>query len=235
MTNIAKAARLLLLFAVLATASCLPGPAPEGPEPDYLSLADDRREAFVDAFLEGRWCEAEGLLELSTDNYLQMDLFCEAAYNMLLGWRLKKYVDISDPELLSRAREYRALGMGCPESEKLVFPEGRQDAPGKDRTYRRMLDEGDFDKVKAELSREENPIYASVYARKAAEAALEAEKESIAEELVELARSVDSRQGWVVFLRQDWLLKAAMTESPQERQTIRERIEYLDALIRPCE
>jgi hypothetical protein len=87
----------------------------------------------------------------------------------------------------------------------------------------------------AGLSREENPIYASVYARKAAEAALEAGLEQRAREFIELAHSVDSRQGWVVFLRQDWLIKSAMAETPQQRQTIRERIEYLDALIRPCE
>jgi len=228
----------LLALAVTAMGCATPAPQEDFPAPNYLGQALNQRADFVQAFLQGRWCEAENLLALSTENFLQLDRFCDAGYNYLLSWRLKAYVGLDEPEALDKARKMRNLGDGCAANPRLAIPEDGQVpeamVPEKDQAYRRLIAEQDFAAVVQALADEENELFASVYARKAAKAAMAASDAEAAHRLLEFALAVDSRLGWVVFLRQDWLLKAELADDDEERQTIMERIGYLDAFITPC-
>lgn len=228
-----------MFAAMLAAWGCAsPAPRDDFPAPNYLSIAQNQRNDFVQAFLQGRWCEAENLLALSTENYLQMDRFCDAAYNYLLSWRLNAYVGQDDPNALDKASKMRELGDGCTEHPRLAIPQGGQvpqeSVPEKDAGYRSMIQERDFEALARILGREDNELYASVYARKAARAAIQEGDAGSADRFAEMALAIDSRQGWVVFLRQDWLIKAELADSEKDKQTIFERIGYLDAFITPC-
>jgi hypothetical protein len=97
-----------------------------------------------------------------------------------------------------------------------------------------MIQAQDFEALAQAIGAEDNELYASVYARKAAQAAIQAGGAGQADRFAEMALAVDSKQGWVVFLRQDWLIKAELADSDKEKQTIFERIGYLDAFITPC-
>jgi hypothetical protein len=230
---------LISLALILFTGCTTPAPREDYPAPNYSDYAQNQRRDFVEAFLQGRWCEAENLLALSTENFLQLDRFCEAAYNYLLFWRLQAYIGKDDPEALRRAEEMKELGKGCPEHPRLVMPgDGEPPGgaiPGKDAAYRSLLDARDYEGLFDLLAAEDNELYASVYARKAARDALDRGDRRWADTFLELALAVDSDQGWVVFLRRDWRLKAELAESNEEKESIANRIKYLDEFITPCE
>lgn len=227
----------LLMLAAGISGCTSPAPKEDYPAPNYEEYAENQRRDFVESFLQGRWCEAENLLALSTENFLQLDRFCDAAYNYLLSWRLKAYIGEDDETALDRARQMRELGRGCSDYERLVFPVDGEIPPGrapKDAAYRELIEARDFQGLFDMLVAEDNELYASVYARKAAKAAVDAGRPDRAERFLDLARAVDSNQGWIVFLRRDWKLKGELARDPDEIENIKERIEYLDDFITPC-
>jgi len=230
----ALACGLLVLLA-----ACGPSPRPAYPPTGEIARAPLARRDFVDSFLQGRWCEAESLYAASRESYLRQDDFCGAAYNALLLWRLKAYVGIEYPAALEEASRLRELGFGCAGTAALADPSrpddpGQAGLPARDRELGALLAEGRLKELARRLAGEEDPLYASVYGRKAARAALGRGEKDTAREILEATRAVDARQGWVAFLREDWRLLAALARSGEEEATIARRIEHLDSLVRPC-
>jgi hypothetical protein len=229
--------RLALLVMICLTACASPGPRSPYPAPDTLRMAEPQRHEFVQLFLQGRWCEARGMFERSTESYLMQDDFCSAAQNNIVAWKLKQYIGISDPQLLEKAGLLLQTGMDCPDA--IVPDEGAEGFPSdtvtqKDREYRELLDDGRFDLLAARLRAERDQLYASVYGRKAARAASIAGQQEQAEQLVRQTRSLDAGQGWIVFLIQDWKMLHALTQDHAAKLEIQERIKQLQDLIQPC-
>ncbi|HDQ39888.1 MAG TPA: hypothetical protein ENN39_02505 [Desulfonatronum sp.] len=230
----------LTLFIVFCTLTC--ACAPSGarsvyPAPDILRMAEPQRHEFVQLFLQGRWCEARSMFERSTESYLMQDDFCSAAQNNIVAWKLKQYIGISDPQLLEKAGLLLQTGMDCPDA--ILPDQGAEGSPPdtvtqKDRGYRELLDDGRFDLLSARLRAERDQLYASVYGRKAARAASIAGQLEQAEQLVRQTRSLDARQGWIVFLIQDWKMLYALTQDQAAKVEIQERIEQLQDLLQPC-
>ena len=59
--------------------------------------------------------------------------------------------------------------------------------------------------------------------------------EDLAARFLHLAREVDGRQGWVVFLVRDWQGLLSLQENEKKKQEIKNRIDYLRSLISPGE
>ena len=224
-----------LVLLALLLAACGGKGAPY-PPPAELKLAPQERQEFVEAFLQGRWCEAEMLFSRSVDGYLRADDVCAAAYTHYLAYRLKSYAGEDDRAALDAARRYGAMGSRCPGLPGLPGEAVAPDAglSDKDRSYLDLLDAGDFSGLEKRLAAEPDALYASVYGRKAAGKALEAGQAARAVAFVDGARAVDARQGWVVFLVNDWTLKRELSSDPAEREAMAARIRELEKRIIPC-
>jgi hypothetical protein len=203
-----------------------------------LRLAEVQRHEFIQLFLQGRWCEARGMFELSLESYLYQDDFCGAANNHLIFWKLKQYVGIDTNSHLEFALELQSTGQQCPEPGLPVEKNQSVQAtvlPDKDAEYMALLSQEKFDLLFRLLARESDPLYASVYGRKAALAALNAGQPVKAKILVQQAQERDARQGWVVFLIEDWKIIHALTADTLLQREILFRIQHLQELIQPCQ
>jgi len=229
---------LILVTLILLLGGCVSsGPKQAYPPDERLRLAAAQRQAFVKAFLQGRWCEAESMFYASNEKYLHQDDFCAVAYNYELFWKLKGYLGLDAPGYMEKAREFRELGLDCPEAAP-AMPRGSAGGGGlpvHDRAYRVLLEERDFPGLYDRLSSEKNQLYASVYARKAALLAGESGEDRWAGRFAELARNLDAQRGWVVFLLEDWRLIEGLSRDAARKQAIRRRISRLQDLIRPCD
>lgn len=231
--------RLLLFsaFCLLMCACSVSGPRQAYPVPDTLRMADAQRHEFIHLFLQGRWCEAHNLFDRSMENFLFQDDFCAAAQNHVLFWKLKKYAGISGGQSLDQARALLQTGQHCPE---IVLPsehteDGEPDTlPEKDRAYRELLKNGQFETFIARLHSERDQLYASVYGRKAAQAALQSGNKRQAEAIIHQTRDLDAKQGWIVFLIQDWKILHELSRDNALKTKIQQRIEILHNLIQPC-
>ncbi len=219
-TLLAALAALGSLGACAPRASDLPYP----PQPDPAQEAVQRRD-FVDSFLQGRWCEARVLYEDAVDGAVRRDALCEAAATARLAARMKAYLGLPAPEEERAAKDYLRAGLDCP---------GFEAPPARDEALTALLAAGDWAGLLRAVRAEKDGLYASVYARKGALAALEAGHGEDALALVEAARAVDARQGWVAFLRQDWAIRLRLETDEDTRRAIRERIELLGSRIEPC-
>lgn len=243
---------LALLGALVATLwACGPSrPRSAYPTPDTLRMAEAQRHEFIQLFLQGRWCEAQGMFERSLEGYQLQDDFCSAARNHLIAWKLHQYLDLEADRHLEAARNLAGTGLACP---GLALPDA-DEAHGvriedhltpKDRAYRELLGQGAFTDLAARLRTEPDPLFASVYGRKAARAALDADQADRPDQarmLIHQTRELDARQGWVVFLIEDWSLALELApelalelgKAPEEARHIRNRIDHLRDLIQPC-
>ncbi|UZP68203.1 hypothetical protein N1030_04280 [Desulfovibrio mangrovi] len=236
---------LLACLIIVLTACGAPRSDKAYSEPDQLKQAPFGRSSFVDSFLQGNWCESEALFATSQENFLRQDMVCQAAYNYTLAWRLKQYVGLDDPELKRQAERYRRMGFDCPASTaqhplaSLLTAQGGQTAEeaisSRDTNYRHLLQTNDFAALKSRLEKEKDQLYASHYARKAALQAHAAGNTEVAYMFLGIARTNDSRLGWVVFLREDWRLAHLFTEDMALKQRIEERITELEQYIIPCD
>lgn len=226
---------LLTLLCLVVCACSVSGQRSAYPPPDTLRMAEPQRHEFVQLVLQGRWCEAGSLFEQSMENYLLQDDFCAAAQNHLLAWKLKKYINVSDEQHLEDARLLLRTGLDCPGLAMPGADDGLPDnlAP-RDRAYRTLIHQERFDALASLLQTEKDQLYASVYGRKAAQAAVRSGNTAQAEALLHQTRQLDARQGWIVFLIQDWQMLHALTRDPEESNAMRQRIERLQALIQPC-
>ncbi|SDB22903.1 hypothetical protein SAMN05660653_01119 [Desulfonatronum thiosulfatophilum] len=228
---------MLLLILGMPLLACGPsGPRSVYPPPDILRMADDQRHEFIQLFLQGRWCEAQSMFERSRESYLMQDDFCAAAQNELIAWKLKQYLDITAGEHLHAARELVHTGLECPE---LHLPgDWLEPQPpafsARDENYRQLMVQRNFSALANQLRNEPDPLYASVYGRKAALTALVDLNMEQARSLIMQTRDLDARQGWIVFLIEDWNIIHSLNLPHQNQQEILHRIERLQNLIQPC-
>lgn len=230
--------QLALVMLCLVAWGCAPSkPRSPYPPPDTLRMAEPQRHEFVQLFLQGRWCEAQGLFERSLEGYLMQDDFCAAAQNHILVWKLKQYININDDQHLEQADALLRTGRDCPE---LLLPSSDitgieiSDLPSRDRDYHALLDAGRFRALADRLQSERDQLYASVYGRKAALAAMQSGDIQSAQKIIEQTRLLDARQGWIVFLIQDWKIIYDMTRDSGRQTEIQSRIKALQELIQPC-
>lgn len=240
----------LCCLSCLALCACgSSGPRSPYPPPDTLAMAEPQRHEFLQLFLQGRWCESAAQFDRSTETFLLQDDFCAAARNHLLAWKLKRYIAINDDFHLEQARELMRTGLDCP---ALVLPAmDNQDItanslsgglagsalgnlPDKDRIYRDLLKGRRFEQLTSRLANEQDQLYASVYGRKAALAAMRSGQPDLAATVLNQTRDLDARQGWIVFLIRDWSLLYDLAPDEHSRQGILRRIERLQGLIQPC-
>lgn len=200
-------------------------------------MAEPQRHAFIQLFLQGRWCEAQGLFARSQESYLMQDDFCAAAQNHILAWKLHQYVGIDVDHHLDQARILLRTGHNCPHvvlADAGLQHEQPGNLPNKDRGYQDLLDSGRFETLVHRLNAERDQLYASVYGRKAARAAGLSGDTRAARMFLEQTRALDARQGWIVFLIEDWRILYDMTEDRNLRAEIANRMETLRNMIQPC-
>ncbi|MFP4658207.1 MAG: hypothetical protein ACLFMP_05930 [Desulfonatronovibrionaceae bacterium] len=198
--------------------------------PENIGRAPMQRQEFVTLFLRGWWGEAEAAFRMSVDNFISQDDFCSAARNYVLAHRLLKYAGGSDPGLLQKARDLQKTGQSCP---RVLDDSGHPVSSLKSREYSARLEE--LQKMEKILQKESDPLYVSVYARKAADRALNQGNRELAKRFLQMAREMDSKRGWVVFLIRDWEGLLALEDDREQKEEIKKRIDYLQALISPGE
>jgi hypothetical protein len=201
------------------------------PEPETGKVALDKRAEFVEAFLRGRWCEAQSLFKSSTLDFLRQDDFCAAAYNYQLAWRLTAYLNIADDTLKARAARLAELGLDCgagSDGLERGFV-GPQDGP-----WEQLVQQEKFEDLEAKVRSASDVLYASVYGRKGARAAMDRRRFDEAKRLLETVRRRDADQGWLLFIIEDWKLLEALETDPARQELIRQRIERLEQLVAPC-
>lgn len=201
------------------------------PEPEIGEVALDKRSEFVEAFLRGRWCEAQSLFKSSTVDFLRQDDFCAAAYNYQLAWRLTAYLNIPDDSLQARAERLAALGLDCGTGRDGLAQGfvGPQDAP-----WEQLVQEGRFEELEGKVRSEPDALYASVYGRKGARAAMDQGRIEAARDLLETVRRRDADLGWLLFIIEDWKLLQELETDFARKQLIQERINRLEQLVEPC-
>lgn len=232
---------LALLVAYFPTLwACGPSkPRSAYPPPDTLHMAEAQRHEFIQLFLQGRWCEAQGMFERSLESYQLQDDFCSAARNHLIAWKLHQYLNLEADHHLEAARNLAETGLVCPVLNLPGADATHEMQAGNhltptDRAYREMLEQGAFAALAARLHTESDPLFASVYGRKAAKAALKADQLKQARMLIQRTRELDARQGWIVFLIQDWNFILSLDPDPAEARHIQNRVDLLRGLIQPC-
>jgi hypothetical protein len=219
-----------LLGLLFFLSGCLGGKQEPYPLPENIRKAPVQRQEFAALFLRGWWGEAEAVFQLSVENFLSQDDFCSAARNYVLAHRLLRYAGYENPELLKKARDLENTGRRCPD---VLDESGAPVSAAKSREFNSRLD--DVQGMYAFLKKEQDPLYVSVYARKAAKKAAGKGLEDLAVRFLHLAREVDGRQGWVVFLARDWQGLLSLQENEKKKQEIKNRIDYLHSLISPGE
>ncbi|PTN38057.1 hypothetical protein [Desulfonatronum sp. SC1] len=239
--GLSRVASLMLIVMFFSSLwACGPSqPRSAYPPPDTLRMAEAQRHEFIQLFLQGRWCEAQGLFERSLESYHIQDDFCSAAQNHLIAWKLHQYLNLDADHHLSAARDQAGTGLDCP-GLNLPDLDAVHEVPAddhltpRDRTYRKMIDQGAFTALTAKLRAEPDPLFSSVYGRKAAKAALDADHPDQARTLIHQTRELDAEQGWIVFLIEDWSFILSLTPAPDEVRHIQNRIGLLRNLIQPC-
>ncbi len=235
-----RLASLLIVMFFSSLWACGPSqPRSAYPPPDTLRMAEAQRHEFIQLFLQGRWCEAQGVFERSLESYQFQDDFCSAARNHLIAWKLHQYLNLEADHHLKAARNLAESGLACPDLNLPGADAAHEMQAGDhltttDRAYREMLEQGAFDALAAKLRAESDPLFASVYGRKAAKAAVEADQLEQGLMLIHLTRELDARQGWIVFLIQDWNFILSLTPDPAKAHHIQNRVDLLRGLIQPC-
>jgi len=227
---------LLIFFLSLSLASCfVPVDKSNYQQPKELEFAPVQRQEFIDAFLQGKWCEARYLFGASVEKYLRQDDFCQVSKNYVLAWKLKRYAGDDDQALIDKARYYHRLAFNCKDLQLASLSKNVPETgySQRDALYRKLLEKNEFKALLSALKGEEDHLYASVYGRKSALAAIAAKKPPFARGLVEQTRALDARQGWIVFLREDWRILHQLAPDHQ-KEIIAERINALGKLIQPC-
>ncbi|TVQ97305.1 MAG: hypothetical protein EA399_13600 [Desulfovibrionales bacterium] len=235
---------LMVIGLILALLYSIPACGPSRPRsvyppPDILGMAETQRHEFIHLFLQGRWCEAQGMFERSVESYKLQDDFCGAAHNHLIAWKLHQYVHLEANHHLAAARELAGTGLSCP-ALHLPDPAADHSFADEDRLgasdldYRRLIDQGAFMTLSQRLRSERDPLFASVYGRKAAQAALDQGELESARDLLHQTRDLNAQQGWIVFLIADWNMLLEVTTEPERRHEIQRRIVLLQERIQPC-
>ncbi|MCP3939909.1 MAG: hypothetical protein GY710_00300 [Desulfobacteraceae bacterium] len=226
---------LTIIFVLIPVSCSFYTPRDTFSPPEDLKLAPIRRDEFVNAFLQGKWCDSLRLFNISNEYYLRKDDFCRVSRNYFLAWKLKRYIGIVDVELINKAQYYNDLGIDC--SDPLIltpgFEKNRNLFSKQDILYRKLITEHKFVNIQKKLTLEKDKIYASVYGRKAAESAIQENSFPEAKKLIKLTLAIDGEHGWIIFLIKDWKLYGQIAND-KEKKVITERIKRLKDLVRPC-
>ncbi|GAU09319.1 hypothetical protein [Desulfoplanes formicivorans] len=224
---------IVLVAVLLQGCSLGSGPKSLYPPPAALSQTASLRQDFIQEFLQGRWTTARSLFIQTCDNLLRQDDFCAVARMYVLAYKLHAYLGVTYPHLLDKAVDFSQQGLDCTlkthdRDALLVGP--------RDRTMQDLLDRSDWPTIYSYLKKLGDPLFVSVYARKAAgKAASSPDKDSAwANTFLKLAHDVDSRQGWVLFLIQDWKGQRSLEKDPVRQRFMDQRINSLLDLVSPC-
>ncbi len=201
------------------------------PPSPILTQAPSLRQNFLQAFLRGRWCRAQSLFLQSQEYYLRQDDFCSVAQIYILAYNLHAYLGVRYPHLLDKAMNFAQQGLDC--ANTLFDPDGHPRRGRQDERFQKLMDSRKWRSLATYLKNVQDPLFASVYARKAAIKALPTHT-AWAQKYSDLALSVDRRQGWVLFLIQDWKYKLSVEKNSRRRDWIRQRIATLYDLVEPC-
>jgi len=223
---------ILLIISLLFTIACnfAPQKSPLYRPPEGIQLASAQRLEFVNLFLQGRWCEAEILFQRSLNNYIRQDDFCSAAKNYIVAYKLMAYIGQNDEKLLAKARDFAQAGDQC-----ILFTEQNELLPTeKDNKYRKLIKSSNLKALIYELNREDDPLFLSVYARKASLIAKKNKFFKISQLLIRKALEVDRRQGWVIFLIEDWKIILSLKKESSKKKQIQKRINILYQKVETC-
>lgn len=204
------------------------------PAPGYRSQAETNRRDFLQAYLAGQWCKAGQMYHSALDGYYATDDFCAAAETIFTAWKLKSYSGLDDPKLLQAARLTAQTGTDCPRIKRLL-EQPQVPTQAQEDELLKLVVSSQWERLYARLKNQEDQLLNSVYCRKAARAAILADNETWARRFLTMARELDGRQGWIVFLIQDWSLTASLEKDPLQKTHIQRRLETLANLIEPCE
>jgi hypothetical protein len=202
------------------------------PPPAALSQTASLQQDFIQEFLRGRWATARSLFFQTRENLLRQDDFCGVARLYVLAYKLHAYLGVKYPHLLDKAADFSQQGLDC--TLQSDDPEALLVGPG-DKILQALLDRCDWPAIHAHLEHLEDPLFVSVYARKAAARAsgMSDKDRTWAKKFLNQARSIDSRQGWVLFLVEDWKWLRTLETDPVRQRFMDQRINTLLGLVTP--
>ena len=217
---------LMLILSCLACSLAGPEDGPYSP-PSNRNISAKQRLEFVNLFLRGRWTDASIVFRKSVDNFIQQDEFCAAAKNYFFLYNLFKYLSIDKMALLKKAQSLAKLDTKCyplVDSTDDLLTE-------KDRKYKEVLTNYNFSLMISLLEKESDPLFKSVYARKAALTANKKGRFSEAEKFLSLAYETDKKYIWTLFLIEDLKLNYKITNDPLEKDRIQKKLNMLTQYI----
>ncbi len=222
------------LFMVFVLQGCSSTKNTPYPPPAHLSQTPCLRQDFIQEFLQGRWATAASLFAQTKEELLRQDDFCAVAQLYVLAYKLHAYMGVEYPHILDKALDFSQQGLDCPhrikDHDTLV-------ASTQDTYFETLLQDGDWPLLFKHLKHLHDPLFVSVYARKAGTKAgqsLNHEDQHWAHIFFQQAHTIDSRQGWVLFLIQDWKLRLSLEHDPDRQEYMTKRINTLLTLITPC-
>jgi len=225
---------ILLMATLLHGCSLGGGKKSPYPRPAALSQVPALRQDFVQEFLQGRWTTARSLFVQTRENLLRQDDFCSVARMYVLAYRLHAYLGVEYPQLLDKAVDFSQQGLNCTgvlgDRETLL-------SGTEDRRLEALIKGSRWQALHTRLNRLDDPLFVSVYARKAATRAgssSDNEDRTWALAFIQQAHAVDSSRGWVLFLVQDWKLQLELETDPVRQRFINKRIDTLLGLVTPC-
>ena len=221
-----------LFLLILGSCTARQKQNPAYPPPAALAEAPSLRQKFLQNFLQGRWCLARSLFLQTQEYYLRQDAFCSVARTYILAYNLHAYLGEKYPHLLDKAMIFAQQGLDC--TNILFGPDGQPRKGVRDEEFQKLLDAQKWHILLKHLDTLNDPLFISVYARKATRKALQTDS-SWARKFLDRAHAIDSRQGWILFLIQDWQLQLMFEKESRRKTWIEQRITTLYDLVEPCD
>jgi len=185
---------LLVISTLIALMACArsKSPYPYVNNVDKIKLAYKYRYKFINDFLRGRFCDAKIDLNRSSLFFARSDQTKEVAKNLYWLYILFSYLDQNKTAL------YNCSLKLAPQNSYDFFRTNL-----KSKFYSKLFKDRNFSNLFNQLKQEKDPLYKSVFARKAVKVVPLSWKEKF----LNLAFEVDKQFGWTVFLIEDWKLK----------------------------
>ena len=225
---------LCLAASLLLSACAASGPSQPYTPPPPLRQAQSARVEFIQSYLQGKCRKARIFFRESTLGFLLGNDSCAAAHNSLMAWRLQVLAGgPAEQSLLDQASRLAGHGLFCPEFRNLLAdPYAPASPEGRELTG--LLVMGELPPFFDRLLREEDPLFRSAYARKAARSALETGDREWADRFLNLAEKTDGEFGWIVFLREDLRLRREISGDAEAVERLEQRIRLYSELIEEC-
>ncbi|MDK2920764.1 MAG: hypothetical protein PWR24_321 [Desulfonauticus sp.] len=178
-----------------------------------IDLGYDYQAKFIKHFLKGEKCKAKYYFYKSNNIFARFDKLDEIGNNYFNLYKLEKYLGKEINYLYTKAVEFNPF---------------IQNKSEKDALYSKLLHQKDTSSLLNLLKKEKNPLYRSVYARKAITVA---ENKKVKKNFLNLAFAVDKQYGWVLFLIEDWKLAKHILDTPEADL----HIKVLTSALEHCE